>query len=246
MYNRNLFYFVCIALLSTTIYGLTKNELTKFKCSDISYGDSGYYCKDDMCASFSDYRVDFTTIIIPNKEGQNTTYIIDTCSSTDINLDICTSKECTSDSQYLSNKCIKGHCSFNEANPIVHCQCARTVHNNPIFGDPKGYKMICGSPKGYKCKSNSDCSSYNCYGVCGDPDDSGCHSACGIGGFIVFLTFGPFVVAILISSCIYCNCVYKKRKYKVKKKKWPNNNKCLSTFLKLLNINNLLMNNKYI
>jgi len=106
--------------------------------------------------------------------------------------------------------------------------------------------MICGSPKGYKCKSNSDCSSYNCYGVCGDPDDSGCHSACGIGGFIVFLTFGPFVVAILISSCIYCNCVYKKRKYKVKKKKWPNNNKCLSTFLKLLNINNLLMNNKYI
>jgi len=215
MHNRNLFYLVCIfALLFTSIYGLTKNEVSKFKCDDISYGDNGYYCKDDICVSTSG-RNDLATIVIPNKGGQNITYITDTCSSNDIDLDLCSSKECTADSQCLSNKCVKGHCSFNEANPIVHCQCTRTVHNNPIFGDPKGYKMICGLPKGDKCNSNSDCSSYNCYEVCGDPDSSGCHSACGIGRAIVLIIAVPVIIGILIIiCCVCCICIYKKNKKK--------------------------------
>jgi len=216
MNSKSLLYLVNIALLCTTIfgYGLTKKEVLKLK----GYGQSQYYCKDDICVP-SDNRVELGTIIIPNNEGKNVTYITDTCSMTDIDLDLCDSKDCTADSECLSNKCVKGHCSYNEANPIVHCQYVRTVHNDPYFGDPHGFKMQCGLPEGDKCESNEDCSSYNCVKysnnkLCGEPDDSGCTSLCGnniIGQMIIFYGIIP-VTIISILICICCYCMKKKKK----------------------------------
>jgi len=201
-----------MAFLFTTIYGLSKNEVLKL--------DEGeYYCKNDICVE----KADFDTIIIPNSEGKNTTLITSTCSARDIGLDLCSSKECTADSQCLSNKCLEGHCTFNEANPITHCQYVRTVHNDPIFGDPYGYKMICGLPKGDKCKSNKDCSSYNCEtysndSICGEPDDSGCRSMCGMGRSIFVFFFIPIIIILLLCAlCIVC-CVRNNKKKSYQKK----------------------------
>jgi uncharacterized membrane protein YuzA (DUF378 family) len=209
MYNQYLFYFVIIALLFTTTYA--------------SYFDGSgcEYCKDDICVPCSNH-IDLGTVIIPNKEGVNVTYISDTCSSKDIDLNLCSSKNCTSDSECLSNKCIKGHCSFNEANPIVQCLYVRTVHSGPVFGDPKGYKRQCGLPVGDKCKSNKDCSSFNCEkynksdSICGSPDDSGCHSTCEWGGAFVMMIFVPFYLTLSLSFCC-CVCTYKKNKKRMKK-----------------------------
>jgi len=205
MYKHNLYYLVCIILLFTTVFGLTKDEVLKL--------DSGnYYCKDDFCVSTNDSK-DHDIVIIPNKEGKNSTYIIDTCSITDIDLELCSSKKCTMDSECLSNKCVKNHCAFNEANPIVECQYVRTVHDNPIFGDPKGYRMQCGLPSGDICKSNDDCSSYNCEkynnkSICGFPDDSGCHSACDAGTIPIILVIA-IIFVILLCFCCLCVCCAK-------------------------------------
>ncbi|OUM62266.1 hypothetical protein PIROE2DRAFT_11524 [Piromyces sp. E2] len=164
-----LFFFVYIAFLFTTINGLTKKEVLKLQGGQ-------YYCKDDICASTKRY---FDVITIPNKEGKNITYITETCSASDIDLGLCSSKQCTADSQCLSNKCIKGHCSFNENNPIVHCQYIRTIFHSSFF---RGYKMKCGSPRGDKCKFDRNCSSNNCIEsknnkICGEARD-GCTSLC--------------------------------------------------------------------
>jgi len=212
--NSSLFYLIYIALLFTTSYGLTKNEV--LNGSD----HSPFYCKDDICVEDSyENRIDLGTIIIPNSQGKNITYITDTCSMNDIDLNLCFSKECTVDTECLSNKCVKGHCAFNEANPIVHCQYVRTVHDDPLFGDPHGFKMQCGLPKGDKCNSNDDCSSYNCVkysknSLCEEPDDSGCTSLCGnniMGTFLLFFVVIP-VVFIIIFISICCSCMKKGKK----------------------------------
>jgi len=211
MYNRILFYLVCISFLFTTIYGLTKEQVLKL--------ESGYfYCKDDICASAYDSS-SLDTVVFTNSEGKNTTYITETCSATDIGLDLCTSKECTADSECLSNKCLEGHCCFNEENPITECQYVRTVHNERLFGDPKGYRMQCGLPRGDKCNSNNDCSSYNCEtynnkSICGYPDDSGCRSMCGMGRLIFTFFYLPIIIAVFccVCCCIYCTSHFEKKR----------------------------------
>jgi len=205
MRKRNLLYLVCINLLFTTVFGLTKDEVLKLE-------NGHFYCKDDICALANNNGIDsndFDIITIPNKEGKNVTYIVETCSATDIGLNLCSSKECTVDSECLSNKCLEGHCCFNEDNPITECQYVRTVHNDPLFGDPKGYRMQCGLPRGDKCNSNDDCSSYNCekYNnkkTCGYPDDSGCYSTCGLGRILFFLY--AIIIIIIVSICVCCIC----------------------------------------
>ena len=212
MYNRYLFSFINIALLFTTIYASYYEE---YRCE---------YCKDDICAP-CDNSNDLRTVKIPNKEGVDVTYISDTCSSKDIDLGLCSSKNCTSDSECLSNKCIKGHCSFNEANPIVQCLYVRTVHTDPFFGDPKVYKRQCGLPEGDKCKSNKDCSSFNCEkydksgGICGPPDDSGCHSVCDWKKGMIIMTFVP-IYLILSSFLCCCFCHYHSHKKNRKRMKY--------------------------
>jgi len=207
MFNRNILYLLCINLLFTSIYGLSKIEV-------LNRNDGYFYCKDDICVSA--YDDNLGTIIIPNKDGKNVTYITETCSATDIDLDLCSSKECTADSECLSNKCLKGHCCFNKENPITECQYVRTVHNDPLFGDPKGYRMQCGLPMGDECSSNDDCSSYNCEKyknktICGTPDDSGCHSLCGVEQGIFALIGLPILLIILFCSCCICFIVQSKK-----------------------------------
>ncbi|OUM70203.1 hypothetical protein PIROE2DRAFT_1606 [Piromyces sp. E2] len=217
MNHRKLYYLVYIALLCTTIHGLTKKEVLK-----LDYGQ--YYCKGDVCVSTRN-RDDLDTIIFPNADGKNVTYITETCSTIDIDLNLCFSKNCTADSQCLSNKCTKGHCTFNKDNPITHCQFVRTVHDDPYFGDPKGYKMQCGLPEGDTCNSNEDCSSYNCVSdkqnknkLCGEPDDSGCTSLCANSLFTTLIV-SYSIIAIILGVIIYICCCCVKRRKKLKQKR---------------------------
>lgn len=195
MFHHNLFYFIYIALLFISAYAYTYNN-----CQ---------YCKDGICVP-CDNSSELGTIIIPNKEGKNVTYITETCSPKSIETDFCSSKNCTADTECLSNKCFKGHCAFNEANPIVQCQEVRTIHRGLIFSDTKGYKYQCGLPQGDKCKSNKDCSSYNCVSyskekICGEPDDSGCHSTCGwTGVFAIMFTVPIYIILSIICCCCFC------------------------------------------
>ncbi|OUM60307.1 hypothetical protein PIROE2DRAFT_13964 [Piromyces sp. E2] len=212
MYSLSLLYLFCVSLFFTSIYGITYTKEEVLKLKDYNK----YYCKDNICVSSYEYRTDYETVIIPDNQGRNVTYITDSCSTRDIDIGACNSKECANDSQCLSNKCIKGHCAYNEANPIVECQYVRTVHNDPLFGDPKGYKMQCGVPSGYKCESNDDCSSYNCRsGTCDSPDESGCHSTCGMGKalFLYYVAIPLIVIVVLIACCMFC--CYKKDKKEV-------------------------------
>ena len=220
MYNRCLFSFINIALLLFTTTYASFEYYDNYSCK---------YCKDDICVPCNNH-IDIGTVIIPNKEGVNVTYISDTCSSKDIDLNLCSFKNCTSDSECLSNKCLKGHCSFNEANPIVQCFYVRTVHSNPILGDPKGYKTHCGLFVGDKCDSNKDCGSFNCDkygrrgGICEQPNnDSGCHSFCDFGKSITFYTIIPIYVIIL--CC--CGGCYQYKKFR-------KHFKCISTIVVIL------------
>jgi len=208
MYNRYLFTFIYITLLFTTTYS-SKSILSSYDSYD---GYSCKYCKNDICVPCNN-RIYLGTVIIPNEEGVDVTYITEVCSSKSINLGLCFSKNCTADSECLSNKCFKGHCSFDENNPVVQCQTIRTIHSNPVFGDAKGYKEYCGLPYGYECKTNNECSSHNCeivrygLGFCGEPnDDGGCHSACGLGAAIAIMTAIPvYVIIYSILCCCFCS-----------------------------------------
>jgi hypothetical protein len=202
MYFRNLFYLVYVALLFTTTYGLTKDEV-------LSLESGQYYCKDDICASL--YDDDLATVTIPNKQGQNTTYIVDTCTTINIELNNCPGRNCSNDSECLSNKCMKGHCAFNEDNPVVHCQYVCTNKEAPLFsmGDSKGYVMRCGLPFGASCHTDNECSSFNCEKsrLCGHEKDSGCHSSFVIRQILFFCSI--IFIIFLILACIVC---YKKIK----------------------------------
>lgn len=91
------------------------------------------------------------------------------------------------------------------------------VHNDPIFGDPKGYKMQCGLSESDKCKTNNDCSSYNCEkynnkNICGYPSDSGCHSTCDFGKIFFMMFFIPIAIIVILLICCVCCCCSKTKK----------------------------------
>jgi len=214
MYNCYIYYFIYILLLFTTTYA--------------SYYESSgcTYCKNDICVPCNN-RVYLGTVIIPNNKGLNVTYITETCSPKDIDLNLCSSKECKDDTECLSNKCYKGHCSNenNEDNQAVQCTTVRTIHSNPFFGDGTGYKHHCGLPVGNKCKNNKDCVTYNCEyypgsgGICEYPRDSGCHSSCAMDKAIIISILIPIYFILSIVFCCVC-CCYKNHENSRKKIKY--------------------------
>ncbi|KAL6632374.1 hypothetical protein LY90DRAFT_518012 [Neocallimastix californiae] len=62
---------------------------------------------------------------------------------------------CTSNSDCLSNKCLKSVCVFNDDNPIVHC-------DDIYLGGGRSY-MYCGKPYHDTCKTDNECSSRICF-----------------------------------------------------------------------------------
>ncbi|KAL6632494.1 hypothetical protein U3516DRAFT_792291 [Neocallimastix sp. 'constans'] len=62
---------------------------------------------------------------------------------------------CTSNSDCLSNKCLKSVCVFNDDNPIVHC-------DDIYLGGGRSY-MHCGKPYHDTCKTDNECSSRICF-----------------------------------------------------------------------------------
>jgi len=199
MNSKSLLYLFNIALLCTTVFG---DALTKDEVLSLNGYNSQYYCKDDICVETNNY-IEVGTIIIPNNEGKNITYITETCSMTDIDLDHCRSKNCTVDSECLSNKCVKGHCSFNKANPIVHCRYIPTDTVDALLGDYK--TMQCGLPDGDTCENNNDCSSKYCnYSkICGEREESSSGGSEIAGALVIYYVLIP-VIFIGIIACVCC------------------------------------------
>jgi len=194
---------------------MTKDEVLKLKNSFYS----SYYCKDDICASthndYSDYTVD-----LPDRNGNMTTYLVQTCNYNKailgkcktkvcFNLDqkeVCNYYTCKNDSQCLSNKCVNGACVYNEENPIIHCD---SIYSNIFY--EKAY-MYCGKAMGEKCNKDKECSAKRCNdkGYCGMQLDGPSDNR--IGGGTGFLIIIILIIIITISCCIYC--CYKKRNRK--------------------------------
>jgi len=67
---------------------LSKEEVLnqKISCDLKDCTGVNFYCKDDICA---EYDLNNKTLEFPNKEGKMESYIVDTCSSTEISSDQC-------------------------------------------------------------------------------------------------------------------------------------------------------------
>ncbi|KAG4095489.1 hypothetical protein H8356DRAFT_1427093 [Neocallimastix lanati (nom. inval.)] len=139
---------------------LTKDEVLKLKNAVFV----AFYCKDNLCAktkhSYTDFFVEF-----PDENGRMKKYITETCPRDKIGTKMCNTEiyydgnlfytNCTSNSDCLSNKCLKSVCVFNDDNPIVHC-------DDIYLGGGRSY-MHCGKPYHDTCKTNNECSSRICF-----------------------------------------------------------------------------------
>jgi len=136
-------------------------------------------------------------------KNENTSYIISTCTSTDIGLGLCKCEKCTADSQFLSNKCIDNHCAFNNATPIEHCE--DHYYYETLTGT-SSRSVVCGKPDGDTCDSNNKCSSLNCYeSKCGENKDRPNDSESTTTALIRMMLFILIFIAV-IGVCIGFIC----------------------------------------
>jgi len=138
---------------------LTKDEVLKLKNAVFV----AFYCKDNLCAktkhSYTDFFAEF-----PDENGKMKKYITETCPHDQFESGECNTEiyydgnifytNCTSNSDCLSNKCLKSVCVFNDENPIVHC-------DDIYLGGGRSY-MHCGKPYYDTCKTDDECSSKIC------------------------------------------------------------------------------------
>eukprot|EP00833_Pecoramyces_ruminatium_P010668 jgi/Orpsp1_1/1184700/evm.model.c7180000090632.2 len=166
-----------------------------------------FFCKNDICVltknDYSEHVIEF-----PDQNNNTISYIIETCAYDKIIANDCNSiKNCTTDSECLSNKCFNNFCAFNEENPIVHC-------DNIYTGGRTSY-MYCGKAYGDTCKTNEECSSLKCsdYGYCkmqtNGPSDS--ESMAVVGYLYILLIL--LAIILIIAGCCYC-CIKSAKKYK--------------------------------
>ncbi|KAG4102885.1 hypothetical protein H8356DRAFT_1271586 [Neocallimastix lanati (nom. inval.)] len=131
---------------------LTKDEVLKLKNAVFV----AFYCKDNLFAktkhSYTDFFVEF-----PDENGRIMKYITETCPRDKIGTKMCNTEiyydgnlfytNCTSNSDCLSNKCLKSVCVFND---------------DIYLGGGRSY-MHCGKPYHDTCKTDNECSSRICF-----------------------------------------------------------------------------------
>jgi len=71
--------------------------------------------------------------------------------------------ECKSNSDCLSNKCVNKHCTYNEEEPIIHCD---DIYSSHWFIIKESSYMHCGKTMGYQCQVNDECSSKDYDNTC--------------------------------------------------------------------------------
>ncbi|ORY86438.1 hypothetical protein LY90DRAFT_628908 [Neocallimastix californiae] len=133
---------------------MSKEDVLKIKNEEFV----SFYCKNDICVR-TDPLYDDKTVEIPDEHGNITTYIVDACNIKAAKENYCSSIECNTDSNCLSNKCVNKHCVHNKEEPMIRCDDIRA----PGFLFFKGnLYMHCGKSWGDFCSSNDECSSNRC------------------------------------------------------------------------------------
>lgn len=194
---------------------LTKDEVLKLKNAYFV----AFYCKDNLCAK-TNYEYTDSFVEFPDENGKMKKYITDTCPRNKFKYGMCNGKNqfytnCTTNSDCLSNKCLKNVCVFNDENPIVHC-------DDIYLGGKKSY-MHCGKPYYDTCKTDDECSSEICVDVCSskicDDEEKVCNMqykspSDSEGAMGIIYSFYVMIIALflLICCCCYSNCKKKKKK----------------------------------
>jgi len=140
-------------------------------------------------------------------------YITETCPRDKIGTEMCNTEiyydgnifytNCTSNSDCLSNKCLKSVCVFNDENPIVHC-------DDIYLGGGRSY-MHCGKPYHDTCKTDDECSSKICFedNTCNMQYEGPSDSEGGAMGMIY--SFYIMIIALILLSCCCCYSICKKK-----------------------------------
>lgn len=188
---------------------LTKDEVLKLKNAVFV----AFYCKDNLCAktkhSYTDFFAEF-----PDENGKMKKYITETCPHDQFESGECNTEiyydgnifytNCTSNSDCLSNKCLKSVCVFNDENPIVHC-------DDIYLGGGRSY-MHCGKPYYDTCKTDDECSSKICVKaekIC-NMQRNGPSDSEGTMGMIY--SFYIMIIALILLICCCCYSICKKKK----------------------------------
>ena len=88
-----------------------------------------------------------TKLVNISDEYRNiTTYIAEKCNDEDIQNNDCHVMECKTNSDCLSNKCVNKNCTYNEEDPIIHCD---DIYTPPKFIIKESSYMHCGKTIGY-------------------------------------------------------------------------------------------------
>jgi len=162
-----------------------------------------FYCKNDICVETAPIYED-ETVKIPDKNGNITTYIVHTCDETEMEYNICKNTECNADSDCLSNKCINKQCTYNDDEPIIHCD--DTYVPGFLFIKRSSY-MHCGKAWGYHCKSNDECSSKICNEICTKQSNRYDENGGRVGfGLIYVIFFGCILIFVFAMGLTICVC----------------------------------------
>jgi len=207
MYSKNILIFIYIVLCINFVN--TYEILTKDEVLNITnrYYIS-FYCKDNICVS-TDYNYNDSIIEIPDENGNKKKYITHTCTYDDIKIKKCNVlKNCTIDSECLSNKCFDNRCVFNNETSIIHCDAIYTP--STLFKKKSSY-MYCGKPYGETCINNDECSSKKCNMNNFRKQTEGPSDSDGVQGLsIVFIMFIILIIVAIIGICY--NFYYNKYK----------------------------------
>ncbi|KAG4108850.1 hypothetical protein H8356DRAFT_1285538 [Neocallimastix lanati (nom. inval.)] len=149
------------------------------------------------------------------KNGNETSYIIETCTYDNAILGNCRnfndtlegkhySTICTKNSECLSDRCVNGFCVFNDLNPVT---CCVTVYTHKFLKAKPESHMHCGKALDEPCRSSDECSSK----LCGE-DGLYSDGAIILPILVMSILFGTIGIFIWISCCIICWCHQKRIK----------------------------------
>jgi hypothetical protein len=112
--------------------------------------------------------------------------------------------KCTSDSQCLTNKCIKGACIFNER---VHLNFVLIIYSYSLIFGGRSYRH-CGKALGVICKKNKECGSKRCikdleYSYCRKPNRPSEYDYI-LGVLQIYLLTIALIIILSILSIYHC------------------------------------------
>ncbi|KAG4096699.1 hypothetical protein H8356DRAFT_1396119 [Neocallimastix lanati (nom. inval.)] len=225
-YKQIIVIYYCMIFYFKIVYGIYESRPILTKDEVLKLTDENpikYYCKNNLCTYVDDY-IQFPFAIFLDENGNETSYIIETCTYDNAILGNCCnitrplkekhySTKCNENSECLSDRCVNGFCVFNDLNPVT---CCVTVYIPKFLSAKPESHMHCGKALNEPCHSSDECSSELCGkdGLCFfdsyAPSDS--DGAVILPLLVMSLFFATIAILIWICCCIICWCHQKRIK----------------------------------